>query len=200
MDTLTLPDELIKKFLSGEWTVSAKGRPFHNLALDEAHESIINLRLKTITSRPSHFRTVELSNFMSYLDKVVQGFELLVYRYKQTEPVQQRNKRFICQRTTRMINLVKDVPLFVISETAVALINILCVEQKVDSNVAQDLLSITQIRSTRMVQFVQEYILPLPTGPRKRRKRLRKLTTFTHKPSTTREGKKREEELRKIAT
>ena len=28
MDTLTLPDDLIKKFLSGEWTVSAKGRPF----------------------------------------------------------------------------------------------------------------------------------------------------------------------------
>ena len=84
MDTLTLPDDLIKKFLSGEWTVSAKGRPYHNLALDEAHESIINLRLKTITSRPSHFRTVELSNFMSYLDKVVQGFESLVYRYKQT--------------------------------------------------------------------------------------------------------------------
>ena len=64
--------------------LSAKGRPYHNLALDEAHESIINLRLKTITSRPSHFRTVELSNFMSYLDKVVQGFESLVYRYKQT--------------------------------------------------------------------------------------------------------------------
>ena len=93
MDTLTLPADLIKKFLSGGWTVRVRGRPFHNLALDEAHESVINLRLKrlkTITSRPSHFRTVELSNFMSYLDKVVRGFESLVYRNKQTEPVQQR--------------------------------------------------------------------------------------------------------------
>ena len=73
MNALTFSSDLSKKFLSGKWTVSVKGRPYHNLALDEAHESVINLRLKTITSRPSHFRTVELSNFMSYLDKVVRG-------------------------------------------------------------------------------------------------------------------------------
>ena len=42
----------------GQWTVSVKGRPYHNLALDEAHESIINHRLKSITTRPSHFRMV----------------------------------------------------------------------------------------------------------------------------------------------
>lgn len=41
MDTHTPP----RRFLRGEWTVSAKGRPFHNLALDKVHESIINLRL-----------------------------------------------------------------------------------------------------------------------------------------------------------
>ena len=94
-----------------------------------------------------------------------------------------------------MIDLVKDVPFFIISETAKALTNILCIEQKVDTHVAQDLLSITQVGSTRRDLFVREYILPLPTGPRKRRKRLRKLATFTHKPSTTREGNKREQEL-----
>ena len=66
-------------------------------------------------------------------------------------------------------------------------------------NVVQDLLSITQVGSTRLDLFVQEYVLPLPAGPRKRRKRLRKLATFTHKPSTTREGKRREQELSNIA-
>ena len=60
IDSLTIPDDMLSLFLKGGWTVSAKGKPHHNLALDEAHESIINLRLKTITSRPSHFRTVEL--------------------------------------------------------------------------------------------------------------------------------------------
>ena len=66
MDAFTLSSDISKKFLGGKWTVSIKGRPYHNLALDEAHESVINLRLNTMTSRPSHFRTVELSNFMSY--------------------------------------------------------------------------------------------------------------------------------------
>ena len=71
MDALTLPSDIIQQFLVGGWTVSVKGRPHdHNFALDEAHETVINLRLKIITSRPSHFRTVELANFMSYLDKV----------------------------------------------------------------------------------------------------------------------------------
>ena len=198
IDTLTFDDDLIQHFLNGKWTVSVKGRPFHNLALDEAHESVINLRLKTITSRPSHFRTVELSNFMSYLDKIVRGFESLVYRYKQTEPVQQR-KRFVCQRTTHMMNLVKDVPFFITSETTNALTNVLCTEQKIDSSVAQDLLSISDVGSERVDKFVQEYIIPLSTGPRKRRKRLRKLATFTQKPSNTREGKRREQELTNIA-
>lgn len=199
MDTLTLPNALIHKFLDGEWTVSVKGRPYHNLALDEAHESVINLRLKTITARPSHFRTVELSNFMSYLDKVVRGFESLVYRYKQTEPAHQ-SKRFICQRTTRMINFMKDVPLFSVSDTTKVLCNILCSQHKVDSSTVQDLLNISNIGIERMNLFVEEYILPQPTnGPKKRRKRLRKLATFTHKSSSTKEGKRREQELSNIA-
>ena len=186
----------MKKFLNGEWTVSAKGWPFHNLALDEAHESI---KLKTITSRPSHFRTVELSNFMSYLDKVVRGVESLLYRHKQTEPTHQR-KRFICQRTTRMLEAMKDVPLFNTTTTTTALSNILCSEHKVDTNTAQDLLSISEVGNERMRSFVQEYILPLPTGgPRKRSKRHRKLLTFTHRSKTTREGKRREQELTNIA-
>ena len=75
MDTLTLPNNLLQQFLKGGWTVSVKGRPYHNTAFDEAHESIINLCLKTTTSRPSHFCTVDLSNFMSYLDKIVAGLE-----------------------------------------------------------------------------------------------------------------------------
>ena len=111
MDTLTFPQDIIQTLLNGGWTVSVRGRAYHNIALDEAHESIINLRLKTITSRPSHFRTVELSNFMSYLDRVVTGLESLLYRNKQTVPVDHR-KRYTCQRTARMINLMKDIPLF----------------------------------------------------------------------------------------
>ena len=51
-----------------------------------------------------------------------------------------------------------------------------------------------------MEQFVCQFVLPPPTtGPRKRRKRTRKLATFTHKSSKQREHKTREQELNNIA-
>ena len=199
-DSLTLPSDILQQFLNGGWTVSVKGRPHHNFALDEAHETIINLRLKTITSRPSHFRTVELANFMSYLDKVVRGVEGMIYRSKQKEPSQYR-KRYVCQRTARMITMLKDVILFQVSDTPKQLCNMLWNNKRpLDSKTIDDLLSISSTGIERMQRFVQEYILPPPTtGPRKRRKRTRKLATFTYKAATARESKKREHELSNIA-
>ena len=74
-DSYTYPKEMLQLFKNGQWTVSVKARPFHSLALDEAHESIVNRKLKQITTRPSHFRMVELADFMAYLDGVVSGLE-----------------------------------------------------------------------------------------------------------------------------
>ena len=54
IDSLTISDEDLLCYLSGGWTVSAKGKPHHNLALDEAHECMINLRL--------HLQAITLSN------------------------------------------------------------------------------------------------------------------------------------------
>ena len=80
LDTFTFPQTVLTLSLNGQWTVSQKGRPYYNIAIDEAHECLINLRLKTITARPSHFHTVELANFMSYLDSVLDPFENLISR------------------------------------------------------------------------------------------------------------------------
>ena len=45
-DSYTYPKEILELFKNGQWTVSVKARPFHNLALDEAHECIVNRKLK----------------------------------------------------------------------------------------------------------------------------------------------------------
>ena len=110
-DAMTFPNDVLKWFLRDGWTVSAKGRPHHNLALDEAHESMINICLKTITSRPSHFRTVEMSNFMSYLDMVVRGMEGQLYRHKECEPVPYR-KRYTCQHAVKINEMLRDIHIF----------------------------------------------------------------------------------------
>lgn len=54
--------------MDGKWTVSLKGHAYNNLVIDEVHGCYINRRLKQITSRPSHFRTVQLADFMAYMD------------------------------------------------------------------------------------------------------------------------------------
>ena len=46
------------------------------LAIDEAHECVINWRLKQIISRPSAFRTEELADFMSYMDTILQNWSI----------------------------------------------------------------------------------------------------------------------------
>ncbi len=81
-DHLTFPQELLDDLMDGKWTVSLKGNPYHNLALDEGHECFINRRLKQITSYPSHFRTVQLANFMAYLDVVLRGIENYICKNK----------------------------------------------------------------------------------------------------------------------
>ena len=92
-DTLTMPAEILKRFMDGEWTVSLKGFHFSNLALDEAHECVINRRLKQITSRPSAFCTVELADFMSYLDTILICF---VFQYSPKHKVHPKTCLRMC--------------------------------------------------------------------------------------------------------
>ncbi len=199
IDSLTLPEDVLVKFLKGEWTVSAKGRPHHNLALDEAHECMINLRLKTITSRPSHFRTVEMANFTSYLDHVVRGTEGRLYAHKSQEPAHYK-KRYVCQRATRISVMLEDIHVFEHHEEESPLCNIISpAKNALDSKSVSDLLSISEIGRDRMVNFIPDYALPPPKpGGRKRRKRSRKLATFTRKVSTNSEAKRREVTLLKM--
>ena len=111
-DTYTYSDEVFKQFMDGQWTVSVKGRPYHNLALDEAHECIINRKLKQITTRPSYFRMVELADFMAYLDQVVSGLDLHVFKYhKHSNQI----KNSTCMRANLIYNFIKVKKLFCVS-------------------------------------------------------------------------------------
>ena len=89
-DSYTYPKQVLDNFRNGEWTVSYKGRPYHSLALDEAQECIINRKLKQITTRPSHFRMVEMADFMAYLDAVVTGLDSHVFKLQKDKVVNKK--------------------------------------------------------------------------------------------------------------
>ena len=91
--------------------------------------------------------------------------------YTNKEPSQYK-KRYVCQRTTQMTTMLNDVTLFQISDTPTQLCSILTSNKRsLDSKTIEDLLTIASIGT-------EEHVLPpSTTGPRKRRKRTRKLAT-----------------------
>ena len=74
-DYLTLSQEILDELI---WTVSYKGNSCHNFAIEEGHECL----LKQKTSSPSHFRTVQLADFMAYVDATLHGVEHFVSKIR----------------------------------------------------------------------------------------------------------------------
>ena len=52
-DLLQAPPEIVAALSEGGFTASLSGRFYHNVALDEAHEMLINKDMKKAISRPS---------------------------------------------------------------------------------------------------------------------------------------------------
>ena len=171
-DSLTCPDEFLKVFINGEWTCSVRGRPYHNLAIDEAHECIINNRVKNITSRPSHFRTVELADFIAYADRIVTGLHTYLNKHDPDYQI----KRYTSQRATIICSLLQDAPLFQNKEQLLS--NIFTTKPiKLSEHQARDLSMITMVGEEHMTKYCQDYILG--NEPLKKRKKNSKLHTFT---------------------
>ena len=65
-DIKSMPDNIISTFRKGGFTVSLNGRPWHSVALDEAHEMKINKECKTSIVRPSRDYLNRLAAYIPY--------------------------------------------------------------------------------------------------------------------------------------
>ena len=175
--------EVIDYFKNGQWTVSVKGRPFHNVALDEAHECIINRKLKQITTRASYFRMVELSDFMVYLDEVVTGLEAHIFKEHKRKS---HEKKKDSTRAQLLYRLLSDKGLFSHTDDNKPLCNIFVDNAPgLDATNREDLLQIQVKGSERMFSYVRQYALEPPTEIRQKRRR-QKLKTFSTPSKTSR--------------
>lgn len=181
-DILTYPDNIIQSFQAGLWTASRLGLPYHNQALDELHETVVNRGLKEVIARPSHFRAVELGNFMAYLDTVVSGWEQRLFK---TIRISER-KDDGARATVMMTEEIQKAINFDLSETAV-LRNVFSAKpQELDRASRNDLLSISSVGKERMMSYVCQYALVPPTETPQKRTR-KKLRTFTVKTTVNKE-------------
>ena len=175
LDSYTYPKQVLDNFKNGEWTLSYKGRPYHSLALDEAQECIVNRKLKQITTRPSHFRMVEMADFMAYLDTVVTGLDAHVFKLQKGKVV---NKKKCCTRRNLISDLLNDKHIFKLHDKRI-LCNIFVADPPtLEALNVQDLLSIRQKGRERMFSYIRQHTLIPPTESKQKRRR-QKLKTFT---------------------
>lgn len=194
MDIFSLPSSIVSQFEKGEWTVSLKGMPYSNLAIDEAHECVINRRLKQLTSRPSSFRTVELADFMSYMDTVLGKFESYVFKHNTRTTFV--HKKYIIERTNLIekFMLLSDKNLFSFSRDTHFLCNVFVRNPPtLDSVTRSDLVSFYEIGKKRYISCVEKALRNCTN-----KEAYPKLKTFTKKMKTVREHKNREKNLTDI--
>ena len=120
------------------------------------------------------------------------------YRVSSTD----HHKRYTCQRTAKIIILLENVQLFKLSEGVIQLTNIFnSTPIQLDTSCINDLLSFQTVGENRLFTYLKQYVLPTadPASRPKRRKRLRKLATFSSRPTPAHEQKCRVNELENIA-
>ena len=180
-DSFTYPPDVLDYFMQGEFTVSVKGRPYHNLAFDEAHECIINRKLKQITTRPSCFRMVELAGFMAYLETVLSGVDSYVFKYHTDREYEKKSST---SRTRLVHAMIRKLNLFSTPHIHRSLHNVFSEKsQMLDASNVKNLLEISSVGNTKMNAYIKQYILVPPTEVRQKRTRS-KLQTFTKKKET----------------
>ena len=194
-DCMKLPTEVLGAFLRGEWTVSAKGIPFHSQAMDEAHESLVNKSTKDLTTKPTLYRIVELSNFMAVVNKVISGLTSVMDKFGVEK--QSTSKQTTNFYSDAIRSVVCGCDLFSSKERK--LCNVFAPKADVlNAENREDLLSVSKVGKARMQTYIRQFILEPPTEIRQKRRR-NKLKTFSKPKSSIQTHKSQVSRLSKMA-
>ena len=74
-DLQTYPNEVIRTFQEGGFVASLSGRPWHSVALDEAHEMKINKECKTSIVHPSKDYIQRVASYIPYRAKCLENLK-----------------------------------------------------------------------------------------------------------------------------
>ncbi len=72
-DVLCMPSALVTAFQQGAFVVSISGKNWHSVAIDEAHEMLINKECKTSITRPTPDYISRLAHYLPYRSKAVEN-------------------------------------------------------------------------------------------------------------------------------
>lgn len=180
LDLRCLNPCFIQHFERGEWTVSVSALPYHNVALDEAHEMLINRRLKEIIPRPDEHHAIVLADFVAYQDGVVRCVENHVFKYSLIK------KQYAISKVAYTKNMYMKMKTSNVFCSEGHNLRTLFYSQKpveLTPDQISDLMKISREGKKRMFLYIRQYIItPSKEVPQKRK--CNKLKTFTKTKTT----------------
>ena len=118
-DVQSMPPEILTMFQQGGFVVSIKGRAWHSVGIDEAHEMLINKDCKTSIIRPSEDYINRLATYIPYRTKSLENLRQQIFP-ENTDKVKPVVSQFSCdsndhkfqQNVNVQLNLINSTSLF----------------------------------------------------------------------------------------
>lgn len=85
-DVLCMPSSIVSAFEHGAFVVSISGKSWHSVAIDEAHEMLINKQCKTAITRPTPDYIHRLVHYLPYRTRALEIHFFLRANPKTTQP------------------------------------------------------------------------------------------------------------------
>ena len=103
-DLLHLPKSILTMLQQGVFVVSITGREWHSVAIDEAHEMLINKQCKTSIVKPSFDYVNRIATYLTYRTRVLQCFKHQLFR-KSKETVNKLQTMYSSTHNDKMFEI-----------------------------------------------------------------------------------------------
>ena len=198
-DMITFPEAVLSELEQGSFVVSILGREWHSVAMDEAHEMLINKACKTSIVHPNGDYIARIAKYLPYRAKCLEnlkrqlsfGDELVspIHDLYTVKPCDKKSEANIQLQT----NVVKAKKLFEITIDDRGLINPFT-NKHASPDQLHDLLNFREIGNSEFNKFIEYYILHQASIKLPGRKK--QLLTFSNKKPSKRHTNQLERDRR----
>ena len=198
-DIQCYPEEILKCFKAGGFTVKVKGGIGHAVALDEAHEMCVNRDMKMAVVRPTQPYLIKTNFFFSYRIKAQK--QLTSQLFPETPKASQQstvvdvtaNTKHWEENIEKMHSLIVQHELFNVSNTNRGLVNVFT-GTKATLEQTHDLLNARKSGKQGYTNYVSHHILQLPSVANAPVRKKRLLTMAPPKSTKRKQSQKEKEE------
>ena len=170
-DVLSMPPAIITAFQQGAFVVSISGSSWHSVAIDEAHEMLINKGCKTSVTRPTPDYINRIAQYLPYRTRALQNTQKQLFPETKLEEhttlspfTSDSNAIKFEQNVVAMTSIIEERALFTITEENRGLINPFC-GKLANPQQSRDLLQFRAIGQQEFLNRVAYFVLKQPSVP-----------------------------------